>query len=66
MYEGSACRITKAKFYNEFLSIKNIMSISYNKTYDYKKVMGHEITQKEAFDIDNEDDFKVAEILGIN
>ena len=65
VFEGSpACRITKTKFFINMIGIeKNIKDINYNKTYDYRKAMGFEISEKEAFDIDTKHDFDMAKIL---
>ena len=56
VWEGSpACRITRAEY---FISSK----VGTNtKTYDVNNFIGFEIPKKEAFDIDSEEDFALAE-----
>ena len=41
----------------------SIKDINYNKTYDYRKAMGFEISEKEAFDIDTEFEFTICELM---
>jgi CMP-N,N'-diacetyllegionaminic acid synthase len=62
-YEGSpACRITRTVFFLNLLKkFKSIKKIKYNKTYDYAKCIGYEISEEESIDIDTLDDFVKAE-----
>jgi CMP-N,N'-diacetyllegionaminic acid synthase len=64
VWEGSpACRITRTQYF--LALVKNVdepYQIS-GKTYDNQNSLGYEISEKEAFDIDDASDFKMAEIL---
>ena len=64
VWEGSpACRITRTRY---FLALVKNADKPYQipgKTYDNQKSLGYEISEKEAFDIDDASDFMMAEIL---
>ena len=57
VWEGSpACRITRAAYF-----IAAVNRSKNNKTYDIKNFIGYEISPVEAFDIDSEESFALAE-----
>ena len=61
-WEGSpALRITKSKYF--FDEIQNKDFKKNGKTYDPNKSLGHIISKIEAFDIDDEFDFTIAEAV---
>jgi CMP-N,N'-diacetyllegionaminic acid synthase len=64
VWEGSpACRLTMTDyFYGLIGDHKDPASIS-GRTYDNRSCLGYEISEKEAFDIDDSSDFMMAEIL---
>jgi CMP-N-acetylneuraminic acid synthetase len=64
VWEGSpACRMTKAEYFFKLASCgKNLVDFQ-GKTYSVKSCMGYRISEREAFDIDDASDFKMAEVL---
>jgi len=64
VWEGSpACRLSKTKYFFDKIE-KEISPLKIKgKTYDASSCIGYEISQKEAFDIDDLYDFKIAEAL---
>lgn len=59
VWEGSpACRITRASYFSYFMNKYNIDNA---KTYDINNFIGYEISPIEAFDIDSEENFLLAE-----
>ena len=65
VWEGSpAFRITKTQYFKREAINKNYFSDG--KTYDHLNCIGYKISNVEATDIDDEDDFKIAEsMLGL-
>ena len=63
VWEGSpACRLTRSSYFLS-LPLQNGPQSAQGKTYDVQSALGYEVTQLEAFDIDEEQDFSIAAAL---
>ncbi len=64
VWEGSpACRMTRASFFlDQLANVTDVRTIA-GKTYDADHCTGYEIPPREAFDIDDEDDWALAQYL---
>jgi CMP-N-acetylneuraminic acid synthetase len=64
VWRGSAaCRASRTRFFTGLRGSKPITAVSYGKTYDIQNAIAYEIDAFEAFDIDDEDDWLMAEHL---
>ena len=62
VWEGSpACRLTRTAYFLDLLRKAGSPKSAQGKTYDPSHCLGFEIPSSEAFDIDTEDDFALAE-----
>jgi N-acylneuraminate cytidylyltransferase/CMP-N,N'-diacetyllegionaminic acid synthase len=63
VWAGSpACRITRSTFFFGLLKkVKELTGVTYNKTYDVNNCLGYKIPKFEALDIDDYDDWLLAE-----
>ncbi len=62
LWEGSpACRMTRGRFFRSLLSSGIDLTHATGKTYDTSSFIGYEISRLEATDIDDADDFELAE-----
>ncbi len=64
VWEGSpACRLTRSRYFLEMVEKSDSPFDISGKTYDNNNCLGYEITERESFDIDNSNDFKMAQML---
>ena len=64
VWEGSpACRLSRSKFFFDLITDEEDPYELQGKTYDPENVIGYKISNIEAFDIDNEEDFTVAQSI---
>ena len=64
VWEGSpACRMTRSDFFVNMLKQTDDVTSLSGRTYSPDNCLGHEIPYWEAFDIDDENDWSMAEIL---
>lgn len=62
VWEGSpACRMTRGRFFRSLLSSGADVSHATGKTYDPARFIGYKISRLEATDIDDAEDFELAE-----
>lgn len=62
VWEGSpACRMTRGRFFQSLLSSGVDVARAAGKTYDSSRFIGYKISRLEATDIDDADDFELAE-----
>jgi CMP-N-acetylneuraminic acid synthetase len=65
VWEGAAaCRMSRSKYFLSLAFVGGIAAAQ-GKTYDVSSSLGFKIPQLEAFDIDEEQDFLVAEALAV-
>ena len=64
VWEGSpACRLTRTTYFYHLLEKVDDLTTLSGRTYDPKSCLGYEISPREAFDIDDEGDWQMAELL---
>lgn len=64
VWEGSpACRMTRGPFFQSLLSRSVDVAHATGKTYDSSRFIGYKISTLEATDIDDADDFELAECI---
>lgn len=64
VWEGSpACRLTLTDYFLNLIGDQKDPACISGKTYDNRNCLGYEISEREAFDIDDSSDFMMAEIL---
>jgi CMP-N-acetylneuraminic acid synthetase len=64
VWEGSpACRLTRTSYFIDRIESAVDPYAIKSKTFDNQNCLGYEISEKEAFDIDDASDFLMAEIL---
>jgi len=62
VWEGSpACRLTRTTYFLDLLEKTADPASAAGKTFDVSRCLGHEVPPDEAFDIDDADDFPLAE-----
>jgi N-acylneuraminate cytidylyltransferase/CMP-N,N'-diacetyllegionaminic acid synthase len=64
VWEGSpSCRMTRTRFFKNLLDKHNDIQAISSKTYDVENCIGFQIDAREAFDIDVESDWEMAQFL---
>jgi CMP-N,N'-diacetyllegionaminic acid synthase len=64
VWEGSpACRLTRTRYFLKIAEGHEAPFEITGKTYDNNDCLGYEITEREAFDVDSSNDFKMAQVL---